>query len=170
MIRPALIAVALVLAVSGCYTFRPISSGEMTQGTSVRLRVTGAFSDSVAPLLQRDDALELEGTVVDDGGASFLLDVPVEQAYRGMRLETLRQRIEVPASAVVRMESRQLDRTRTWLAVGAAAVAIGAVVVAELSKDSGGGVPPGGGGGPVDAVISGDLIHSLVRGARLLYR
>lgn len=156
-----LLPLLAVLAMSGCHTFQPVSVDELTPGTSVRARITGAYSDTLGALLQRDDAREIEGTVVSDAGSSILLEVPVEQTLRGMRLSTLNQRVEIPTSAFVDVEIKQLDRRRTLVVAGAATAVLGTIVVAQLSKESGGSTNSGG-GGPVEAVVSTDLVGSLL--------
>ena len=159
----------LVLAVSlgGCHTYQPVPVRELAPGSDVRVRLSGAYADSLAPVLQRDDARVLEGTLIDVDGSSILLEVPVEQTLRGMRLQTLNQRVQVPASAFLETESKQLHRGRTFLALGVAAAVVGGVVVHQLSKESGGSQNPGG-GGPLEAVVSTDLVGSLLGGLRHL--
>ncbi|MBT8488193.1 MAG: hypothetical protein KJO65_05105 [Gemmatimonadetes bacterium] len=151
-----LLPIALILVGTGCHTFQPASVDTVAPGERVRVRVTGAFSDSLATLLQREDARTFEATVVSEAGTSMFLDVPVQQELRGMRFETLNQRVEVPTSAFVDLETKRLDKGRSLLAGGALAAAIGAFVVIELSKESGGGQLPGTPGGPVDAIVSWD--------------
>lgn len=163
-----LLPLLAVVAMSGCHTFQPVSVGELTPGTAVRARVTGAYSDTLEVLLQRDDAREIEGTVVSETGSSILLEVPVEQTLRGMRFSTLNQRVEIPTSAFVDVETKQLDRGRTLVVAGAAAAILGTIVVVQLSKESGGSQNPGG-GGPVEAVVATDLAGYLMGGLRYLF-
>ena len=150
--RRSLLIAAVVLSASGCHTFQPVPVSELTPGEAVRARVTGAFSDSLSPILA-GDARVIEGSYVESNGSTVYLDVPVSSAYQGMRLQTLNQRIEVPVAAFVEMERKQLSKERTGLAVGSAVVAAAALVISQLSGEAGGGVRPGG-GGPVDAVVS----------------
>lgn len=151
-----LLSIALAVVAAGCHTFQPASVGSVAPGERVRARITGAFSDSLAPLLQREDARTFEGTVVSETSSSLFLDVPVQQELRGMRFETLNQRVEVPASAFVELETKRLDKGRSIAAGGIVAAALGTLVVVALSKRSGGGNRPGTPGGPVDAIVSLD--------------
>ena len=160
----SLLPLLLALALGGCHTYQPIPVRELAPGSDVRVRLSGAYADSLAAVLQRDDARILEGTVVGAGGSSVLLEVPVEQSLRGMRLQTLNQRVEIPETAFLETESKELDRGRTFLAVGAAAAVASTIVVLQLTKDSGGSSNQGPGGGPVEAVVSTDLLGSLVGG------
>ena len=159
----SLLPLLLALAMGGCHTYQPVPVRELAPGSDVRVRLSGAYADSLAPVLQRDDARVLEGTLVGSDGSSVLLEVPVEQSLRGMRLQTLNQRVQIPESAFLETESKQLDRGRTFLAVGAAAAVVGTVVVIQVSKESGGSQNPGG-GGPVEAVVSTDLLGSFLGG------
>jgi hypothetical protein len=149
--------IAVLATATGCHTFQPASPGDLVPGQSVRVRVTGAYSDSLAPILQRDDSRVFEGVVASREASSFLLDVPVQHSLQGMSFETLSQRVEVPTSALIEVETRQLHKGRTIAAVGVAAAVVGTVVAYQLSKDSGGGSIPGG-GGPVESVVSIDLL------------
>jgi len=153
-----LVPVATILVASGCHTFQPATAGDLTPGESVRVRVTGAFSDTLANVLQGEPVRVLEGVVASDDGSAIYLDVPVRQELRGMRFESLSQRVRLPTSEVVDVETKRFDKGRTIIAGGAAAAAVGAVVAVQLSKESGGGNPPGSPGGPVDAVVSIDIL------------
>lgn len=151
-----LLPIALVILASGCHTFQPASVGDLTPGESVRVRVTGAFSDSLATMLPLEDPRAFEATIASGGPSSVFLDVPVQQQLVGMRFQTLNQRVEVPTSAFVEVETKRLDRGRTLAAAGVAAAVAATVIVVQLRKDSGGGGLPGGPGGPVDAIVSLD--------------
>ena len=141
-----LFLVAATFGLAGCYTFQPVSYDQISPGATVRARVTGEWSDSVAEVL-RSDSRVVEGTVVDKpGGERVMMEVTVQNELRGIEFQSLRQRVSLPRSAFVELELKELDRGRT---VGVAALAAGAVavfVIQQLSKDSGGGALPGGGG------------------------
>jgi hypothetical protein len=149
----ALIVALLLAATSGCYTFQPISADGIGPGQDVRVRVTGAFSDSLAPLLMRDDARILEGPVISGDRASILMDVPVSNELRGIRTETLNQRVEIPRDAMVDVETKELSKGRTYGLVAFVVAGATAVVISQFSGDSGGSDLPGG-GGPVEAIVS----------------
>lgn len=149
--RRGFLIVALAFGATGCHTFQPATIADLTPGEDVRARVTGAFADSLSAVLS-GDARVLEGSYVESNGSTVYIDVPVSSAYQGMRLQTLNQRIEVPATAFVDVERRELSRARTGLAIGAVLAAAGAILITQLSGDTGGGSLPGG-GGPVDAIV-----------------
>lgn len=149
----SLMTLVTALGLAGCYTFQPASPQELAPGQSVRVRITGAFSDSVGPLLMLDDARVLEGAVIERSASATLLEVPVSQGLQGMRFRTLNQRVEIPDAAFVDVETRQLSKGRTFIAAGGAVAIAAAIVVAQLNKDSGGGDIPGG-GGPEESIVS----------------
>ncbi|MDX1494507.1 MAG: hypothetical protein R3253_10635, partial [Longimicrobiales bacterium] len=88
----------------------------------------------------------------------------VQQELVGMRFRTLNQRVEIPTSAFVEVETKRLDKGRTIALAGVAAAVVGTVVIVQLNKDSGGGTLPGPGGGPVDAIVSLDRPWRVVAG------
>ena len=140
-----------VLATSACHTFRPVVVDELIPGQTVRARITGAFADSLSPILLRD-ARDFEGVVVENAGSTILMEIPVERSLAGMRLETLSQRVEIPDAAFVDLDIKELDRRRTIGAVALLLAAVGGFVLAQFNKPSGGG-SGGGPGGPLDALF-----------------
>ena len=133
------------------HTFQPTSLAELTPGEDVRARITGAFADSLSAILP-GDARVVEGTYVEATGSNVFIDVPVTSSYQGMRLQTLNQRVEIPEDAFTDLERKSLSKSRTGLALGAVVAASAAIIIAQLSGDTGGAALPGG-GGPVDAVV-----------------
>ena len=152
MLRSLMTLVA-AFGLTACHTFQAASPGDLVPGQNVRVRITGAFADSVGPLLGRDDARLLEGAVIQRSPSAVLLEVPVSQSLAGMRLQTLNQRVEIPDAAFVDLETRQLSKGRTIMAAGAGVAIAAGIVIAQLNKQSGGGNIPGG-GGPGESVVS----------------
>lgn len=148
--------IVFALSAAGCHTFQPTTVSDLTPGQDVRARVTGAFSDSLSTILG-GDARVIEGAFVESRGPSVYIDVPVNAEYVGMSLQTLNQRVEIPNDAFIEVERKELSKGRTALALGAVAAVAGAIIVQQLSGDTGGGVRPGG-GGPVDAVVTAPSI------------
>lgn len=134
-----------LLSTTGCYTFRPASADEIGVGEDVRLRITGEFSDSLAPLLGRSDARVVEGEVVMDEPSSVMLQVPVNRQMAGMRLETFNQRVEIPENAFVDVEIRELSKPRTIGTIAAVTGAAAVIVITQFAGDNGGGDLPGTG-------------------------
>ena len=158
----SLLTILCVLATSACHTFRPVVVDELIPGQTVRARITGAFSDSLSPILMRD-AREFEGIVVENSGSSILMEIPVDRRLAGLRFETLSQRVEIPAAEFLDLDIKELDRGRTFLAVGVAVAAVGGFLLAQLNKRSGGG-SNGGPGGPQDAILPVPVISAPIVG------
>jgi len=152
MNRRLVIWLGLVMA-SGCYSLQPIDVASLAPGQIVNARITGAFADSLGPILQRD-ARTFEGSVVEASGSSVFLDVAVSSGYQGMQLKTLSQRIEVPRSAFVEVSSKELSRSRTFMALGALAAVSSGLVISQLNSSTGGAERPGQ-GGPVESRVPG---------------
>jgi len=141
-----------VLLSSGCYTFQPAAIEDVLPGQNIRARVTGAYSDTLGVILQRDVRV-FEGKVFEAADSSILVDVSVEAAFRGMRLETLNQRVEIPHTVFVDVETKELSKGRTFMAVAAVVGVISALVIGQVFQDTGGADRPGS-GGPQDAVVT----------------
>jgi len=152
------LSLVVIFAATGCHTFQPTAIDEVAPGQAIRARVTGAYSDTLSAVLQRTDAREVEGRVVERIGTSMLLEVPVSRSLEGMRFQTLNQRIEIPDGAIQVVETKELDRLRTFGAAGIGAAIVIAIVVNQLSGETGGGDIPGP-GSPSDGVVSADLFR-----------
>lgn len=143
----------MIVALSGCYTFRPAAAGDLTPGQTVRVRVAGGYADSLGVLLQRPDARLVEGSVVERDNGATLLEVQVAGSLEGMRFESLNQRVEIPHDEVVEVELKELDKGKSYGVGALAAAAIAGIVIRQLSADGGGAQNPGT-GGPQDAVVT----------------
>lgn len=145
MRRFSLITLPLLTA---CYAHAPIEPAAVRPGTAVRARVTGAGADRIAPLLGTANARFVSGRLVDTRGDTLIVEIPtVMQATIGSSIETLHQRIAIPRTELVELETRRLDRLRTGAVVGGITLAVGAIVLTALDKNPGSEGPPGGGGG-----------------------
>ena len=135
---------ASLLLLAGCHTFTSSGIGEVSPGDVVRARVSGSFSDSLMQVLDGSDVgREVEGTVVEGTADAIVIDVAVTKGFQGMRRLDLNQRIRLPASELVSMESRRLDRGRSAIAVGGTVAGLAFVVAREFFGDAGGSQRPG---------------------------
>jgi len=131
LLKVSLLAVTTA-TLSGCYTFHPIASEQVTPGTTVRAELTG---DGIVKLVDMfgEPRRTVMGEVIQfDGsnGRGLLLStaVPTPTQVAGVANQALRQRIQLEARDFVRIEERRLDRVRT---LGlSAAVTAGLVSVA----------------------------------------
>jgi hypothetical protein len=133
---------------AGCYAYAPIEPATVRPGISVRARVSGAGADRIAPLLGTSNARLLSGRLVDTHADTLIVEVPtVMQASSAGLAEPLHQRVSIPRTDLLELETRRLDRFRTAAVVGSVAIVVGAIAVKALRNERGGsGTPPGGGG------------------------
>lgn len=141
---------ALALA-SGCYTFAPARMQDARPDQAVRVRLAPAGAVRLADFAD-PETRTVQGRMVEFSGDSLLLLVPSHTELRGTRVETLFQRVQVGRDEVLELELRYLDRPRTYLVTGLAAVAVGAFALDRLAGRGGSDVVPPG-GGPNDALI-----------------
>ncbi len=142
MQRLALLMPALL---AGCYTYAPVPSSSLSPGTGVRARVSATAAERVAPLLGVSDARVLTGTLIDNQSGTLIVEVPtLAQASVGTGGQSLNQRISIAPTDLVEIESRKLDRQRTGLVVGVAAIVAASATVAALKGGPGLDRPPGG--------------------------
>ena len=142
----------LLPAVAGCYTYLPLDGTQLQPGADVRMRITAPTAAQIEPLLGRTDARVLTGTVVSSGADTLIVEVPTTTRLAGSGMsQTLHQRVSIPRSSLVEVESRSLNRTRTWIVTGATALIVGAIVLRATVENSGTGGEPGG--GPPDLTV-----------------
>ena len=111
----------------------------------VRARITASAAEQVAPLLGVSDARVLTGKLVDNASGTMIVEVPtMVPARAGASAQSLYQRISIAPNQVVELESRQLDRTRTALVVGATVFVGTTAAIAAFKGGPGLDRPPGG--------------------------
>ena len=106
----------------------------------------------MAEIIPVEDRL-IEGMVLENDTQRLLLMVPVANAVRRGRLETLSQRLGIPHDGLVEVELRQLDRWKTGTLTAAGVFVFGYVLFETLLGGSSGNTPGGGTGGPQDSWI-----------------
>jgi hypothetical protein len=132
--------------VAGCFAYRSAEPAALQPGQTVRLTLTSSgtqeITQQVGPRVQ-----VLDGRVI--AARDSALAVSVTQLTRALAGEEFwpGDSVIVPVRGLSGLEVRQLDRKRTWLAVGGTAVAI--VVLRRVIQEAGifgGGVsrPPSG--------------------------
>lgn len=141
---PALVLLSLALtSITGCFTHQVVSPGAVEVGDEVRARITEAEAERLAPVMQRESRV-IQGRVAEIHPSLFL-DVVVHSEVQGAAVRNLRQRVEIPSASLLELERRSLDRRRTGLMVGAGAAVVAALVIRQLTGESGGDTRP-----PVD--------------------
>jgi hypothetical protein len=113
----------VVLALAGCYTYRPISTTTPEQGTRVSTQLTGQGSVDMAGQIG-PDILHVEGDVVDADSTGLELVVREVETFRGIRSDWHGEHVRIPSGAVAGMQERRLSLGGTGL--------MGGVMVAGL--------------------------------------
>lgn len=133
-----LLALALPLA-TGCYTYTQVGVETVVPGEAVRLRVFEQAVDRLPAQLER--RTQVEGTVVDlDAGRLNLLP-----ELGSVTTDP----IALPVSDIAAIARRELDQTRTWVAVAVgAALGVGLLLSIE-------GEPASTSGGPITEFMTG---------------
>jgi hypothetical protein len=152
------LAVSLVaLQLAGCYTYVPIGTARPQPGSRVAVSITDrgrvALTEPVGPGARR-----LEGDLVEATDSSIVMAVSsVRYLDLGVPARWAGQRVALRPDHIGDFRERRLSRTRTWLALGLAAV--GVVATAFIAVDGFGGddVPdrPDPGTGPQQSIFSG---------------
>jgi hypothetical protein len=149
--RRSLIAALPLFA--ACYTYAPIDPGTIQPGTGVRARLSLSAAERLAPLLGTTDARLVSGRLVDTRADTMIVEVPTfVPTTVGSAMETLHQRVSIPRTDLVELETRRLDRFRTAALAGSVAIIVGAIVVNAINGEPSGSGPPGGGGPPESRV------------------
>jgi len=144
--RRALLCIPVLAA---CYTYAPIDPGAVRPGSGVRARVSATTADQLEPLLGTSNGRLLSGTLISVAADTLVVEVPaVFRAEVGSSIQTLHQRVSIPRSGLLEMESRTLDRVKTYAVAGAATFVVVGYIVKATIIDPGRESPPGGGGGP----------------------
>ena len=134
----------LSLSATTCHAYRPASLSDLHSGARVRALLTQDQYEDLDEYLLGGDRV-VEGTVVEVDPAGVLLEVPVVTIAEGIRVESLSQRLRIPAGGMADVELRSLDRTRTYALAGVIGAALGAIVWDQFARRARRGteVPPG---------------------------
>lgn len=130
----------LFLPLPGCFTHQVVEPTALGVGDEVRVRVTEAEAQRLAPIMQRENRV-IQGRVAEIHPSLFL-DVVVHSEVQGAAVRNLRQRVEIPSASLLELERRSLDRGRTGLLVGAGAAVVAILVIRQLTGESGGDTRP----------------------------
>ena len=138
--RPA-VAVLLPLLAGACHHYVPGSLAELRPGDRVRTLLTPEQTRELGDFLPHGERA-LEGTVVEAGSESVLLEVPLLTVAEGIRVDSYHQRLRIPAPGLADVEVRSLARGRTYALVGIAGLVVGAIVWDQVGSARRGGTNP----------------------------
>jgi len=135
-LRGVMLALGAVFAM-GCYTYVPVEVGTIAPGESVRARLSSEAVDQLPPTVQGEGRF-LEGELLDRDSDGFTLFVSSAVRQQGFYAQSLRERVRLTESDVIELERRQLNRSQTYVLVGAGAAAVTAIAIQTLSGKTGG--------------------------------
>lgn len=146
--RAALAGALLVPTVTGCYTYRPIWTGEPAPGSVITFGLTDrgrvALSDRLGP-----GARNVTGLLASATDSVYVINVSRVTYIDGDRVAKWNgEPVDVSRQDVSGVAERQLSKSRSWLAAGIVAGALG-VATALVIKGTAGPDPstkPIGGG------------------------
>ena len=149
--RP-LVAAAIALLSSGCFSYVPTEIGAVPPGESVRLFLTREGVDvvnqgGVEEALSTVFDPVLSGEFVRRTGADFYLRIPTVRRQVGFHSAQLGQDVRIPTSEIVQIERQRLNKAGTGLLVGGVVGAIAGLIVFILDDARQSTTTP-----PVDAV------------------
>jgi len=109
--------VGAVLALTGCYTYRPLTTTEPAAGTQVSAQLTSTGSRELAGQVG-PDVLHLEGKVLHADSAGLDMEVREIESYRGIRSDWNGEQVRVPRVAVAGIQERKLSPGGTGIMSG----------------------------------------------------
>src|SRR5262249_6692603 len=124
---------------AGCYTYSTIDAAGAAPGMEVRARVSAATAAQLGPTLGISNGRLLSGPVVRAESVGVTIRVPTVPMGTIGAQEGLYQELLINRGDLLELESRQLDRTRTGMMIGAAAVGAAVITVTLLHGRSSGG-------------------------------
>ena len=138
----------MLVALTGCYSYATLDPAATQPGASVRARINGQTADLLQPLLGMDTRI-LTGTVIATAPDTMIIEVPTAaSAPSGGAIVRLKQRVSVPRSGLLELESRTLNKGRTALVAAGASAGVTALIVGGYILGPGKEKLPGEPGGP----------------------
>jgi hypothetical protein len=116
----------LVLALVGCYTYRPIATPAPAHGSRISAQLTGQGSVDLAGQVG-PDVLHIEGDVVRADSSGLELVVREIESFRGIRSDWQGEHVRIPREAMAGMQERRLSVGGTSLMGGVMAAGLYAI-------------------------------------------
>ncbi len=141
--------VLVAVPLGGCYTYTPLNLEEVSPLHEVRARVSLAEAERLEELVGRErrNPRMVEGIVAERSNETLSMDMSVASELAGARVQTFRQRVEIPVQSILEVERKELDRGRTLMLTGAVGAVLAAAVFALVIDEGGDATRPGG---PID--------------------
>jgi hypothetical protein len=121
-----LLALPLIVALSACYTYRPVATPEPLPGARVSAQLTTEGSRDLTGQIG-PEVLHVEGNVLRTDSAGMDLEVREIESYRGIRSDWHGELVRLPRAAVAGVQERRLSVGGTTLMGGVLAAGLYAV-------------------------------------------
>jgi hypothetical protein len=154
IVRAISISASVAILAPGCYRYALVDTDAVAIGAHARARVTTEQAVRLADLIGTTDRV-VRGEVVTRDSSGLILSVPTVTVTEGLNSRRLHQRIEIPRSGIVELETRRFDKLRSGFLIGAGAAVITYIVASQFVGSS----APGGGGKPLPDQIVVPIIR-----------
>lgn len=115
--RLGAVILAVALTASGCYVYEPVRPADAVLDARVRATVTPEQAAELSEVL-RALSPQVTGTLVQTSDEGVMLEVPLHGTIQGSS-RALYNRVSIPFSDLVGLETRKLSGWRTAVSVGA---------------------------------------------------
>lgn len=131
------------LALGACYRYVPLPTPQPEVGAEVRSFLTPEGTEAVATTLGRNVSV-FDGRVLNEQGAAWRFAVTQTATREDRRVNWTGEPVDIPRSAIARMQLRVLDRPktiRTAILAAVGGVAVGLMIRGIATSDGGSGGP-----------------------------
>jgi hypothetical protein len=147
-LRAALAGALLLPTLTGCYSYRPLWSGEPAPGSVITFGLTDrgrvALSDRLGP-----GARNVTGLLTSATDSAYVVSVRTVTYIEGDRVAKWNgEPVDISKHDISGVAERQLSKSRSWLAAGivAGALALGTAIVIKGTAGPDPSTKPVGGG------------------------
>lgn len=146
--RPlAVVTATLFFALSGCYSYAPVSDGAPEAGSEVRIRLNDEGAQRVSSQTYLRANRVLTGRILRAGTEGLRLVISRAPRNQFATTGMIRDTVDVPAAGIASAETKQVETGKTALLVGGVTAGAVGLGVAALSGGGARGTPPDGGDG-----------------------
>jgi hypothetical protein len=156
MPKAHLLIIMLVASTAACYGYVEATFESVAPGSEIRVEVAPQTALRLREALSGDQR-SMEGHVQSREDGVLLLEVVAATRQVGFQFESLRQTLHLERADVTYVQIKNLDRGRTFAAVGLAGVAVVALAWKALGGGAGGDTSPPTGPGPADDRVDGPV-------------
>lgn len=129
---------ALLIGLTGCYSYVPVSGGHPGRGTQVRARLNDPASFTVQDVTV-NNVVMIDAEVVRSGEDSLVVSALSLHSQAGVEFPAAGETLAVEAGSVGAIEARRMSLLRSAVLIAAAGAAAGLLFASLGTLDSGGG-------------------------------